>query len=302
VPRTLSKTWADISPNARGALWILAAALLLSAMAATLKFSGRFMSVWELLLIRSFFALGILLPALARGGFTAARTARPLGHLARGVLGTCAFSLFYLAVTHLELTLVVTLGFTRNLFVVVLAALLLGEAIRLRRTAATLAGFVGVVICTRPESGAFDPWTLAAVGFALVTACVTIVVKKLTATESPLTIVFYTYVYMAAVAVVPAWMTWSTPSATDLLLVALVALFSTLGQTCMVHGLRAAETTAVTPFEYTRILYAFAFGYFLFGEVPAASTWVGGSVIIASTLYIAFRNAAAGAKADSAAQ
>lgn len=282
--------WSLLNPNLRGAVWILAASLFLSAMAATLKVAGQIMSVWEMLLVRSVIALLLLTPALAASRFSAIRTRRGLVHMIRGLMGTCAFSLFFLAVTHIDLTLAVTLGFTRNLFIVLLAAMFLGEVIRMRRTAATVAGFAGVVVCVQPSADTFDPWTLTAIGFALVAAGVTVVVKRLSETESPLTIVFYTYVYMGAVALAPALLNWESPTIHELLLVLLVAIFSTLGQTCMVHGLRAAEATAVTPFEYTRILYAFVFGYLLFGEIPGPSTWIGGSIIIGSTLYIAYRN------------
>lgn len=259
-------------------------------MAATLKVAGQVMSVWEMLVLRSVIALVLLTPALMASRFHAVRTRRPLGHLARGLMGTCAFSLFFLAVTHIDLTLAVTLGFTRNLFIVVLAVLFLDEVIRTRRTVATIIGFVGVIVCVQPSPGSFEPWSLTAIGFALVAAGVTVTVKRLSETEPPLTIIFYTYVYMGAAAVVPALIQWKTPSIYDWLLVFMVAILSTLGQTCMVHGLRAADATAVTPFEYTRILYAFAFGFLFFGEVPQPATWLGGSIIIASTLYIAYRN------------
>ncbi len=296
-PQALMAAWGRLAPNTRGAVWMLLASLFLSAMAATLKSAAQLMTVWEMLLLRSLIALALLFPALASSRFAAVRTRRPLGHLVRALLGACGFSLFFLTVRHIDLTLTITLGFTRNLFVVVLAALFLGEVIRLRRTTATLVGFLGVIVCMQPTADAFDPWVLGGIGSALVAAFVTVAIKQLTRTEAPLTIVFYTYVYMAAAALVPATLTWHTPSPFGLFLVLLVALFSILGQTCMVHGLRAGEATAVMPFEYTRILYAFAFGYILFGELPSASTWAGGTIIIASTGYIAYRSRKTGAAA-----
>ncbi len=288
-PQTLLDAFGRLAPNVRGAIWILVASLFLSAMAALMKLLGQTMSVWEMMLIRSTIALLLLSPALAANHFAAVRTRRPWAHLGRSMLGAASFGLFFLTVARIDLTLVITLGFTRNLFIVVLAALFLGEVIRARRTTATVIGFIGVMICLRPSSGDFEPWALGAIGFALIAAFVTVTVKRLTETEPPLTIVFYTYAYVGVLALVPAMLTWRTPSTHELVLVLLMALCSTLGQTCMVHGLRAGEATAVTPFEYTRMLYAFVFGYLLFGEVPTASTWIGGAIIIASSLYIAYR-------------
>ena len=70
---------------------------------------------------------------------------------------------------------------------------------------------------------------------------------------------------------------------------AAMAACTTLGQSCMVLALRAGEAVAVAPCSYTRILYATAFGFFLFGELPAWSTIVGATVLLGSTLYLALR-------------
>ena len=67
-----------------------------------------------------------------------------------------------------------------------------------------------------------------------------------------------------------------------------------MGQTCFAYALRAGDASAVTPFEYSRLLWAVLFGYLLFAEIPAASTWAGGAIIIGSSLYIAWREAKLG--------
>jgi len=87
----LIKRWSSLPPNVRGAAWMLIASLLLSAMAACVKIIGQTMSVWQVLVIRSLIALAFLLPALARSQFRAVITTRPFAHLARGLIGACAF-------------------------------------------------------------------------------------------------------------------------------------------------------------------------------------------------------------------
>ena len=89
----------------------------------------------------------------------------------------------------------------------------------------------------------------------------------------------------------PALFDWRTPSLEELLAILAMAAFSALGQTCVVYALRAGDVTAVTPFEYSRLLRAVAFSYLLFAEVPAASIWTGGAIIVASMLYIGLREA-----------
>ena len=96
---------------------------------------------------------------------------------------------------------------------------------------------------------------------------------------------------MAVLAAGPALYDWRTPTLEEFGLVALIGVFTTIGQSCMVLGLRAGDATAVVPFDYTRLLYAAAVGFLIFGEVPTLATLVGGAVIVGSTLYIAVQGA-----------
>ena len=152
-----------------------------------------------------------------------------------------------------------------------------------------MVGFAGVLICLQPGTAEFDPWTLCALAFALVTAIIATLVKRMTFTESPLTIVAWTYVLMGALSLIPALVVWRAPSIDEMVLIAILGVGSTLGQTAVVHGLRAGEVTVVAPFDYTRLLFAAWFGYLFFAEIPGISTWIGSVVIVASTLYITFR-------------
>lgn len=283
--------WSALPGNVRGALWVLLASLAFSLMAVCIRLVGERLGVWEIVALRTVVALALLAPAAVRAGPGVLRTERPGAHLLRALLGMCGLVSIFFALTHLQLALAITLGFTRVLFVIVLAVLFLGERIRWRRTLATLAGFGGVLVCVWPDSGGFDPWTLAALSGALFAASVSTMIKRLTRTEAPLTIMLWTYIVMGTAAIAPAWWTWRTPTAMDLALIALMGLVSAIGQSAMVLGLRAGEVTAVTPFEYSRLIYSVALGFALFAEIPSANTWAGAAIIVASTLYIALREA-----------
>ena len=287
----LQQRWHQLPGNTRGAIWTIGAAAGFSLMAVCIKIVGQTLSVWELVVLRTVVAMVVLVPICLRTGLRVFVTRRPGAHLLRSCLGIGGLFSFFLAVTHLDLALATTLGFTRSLFVIVLAVLFLGEVIRWRRSAATLVGFGGVLICLQPGTDTFEPWSLAALSFALFAAGVTTMVKRLTTTEQPPTILLYTYLFMGCLATVPAWFVWRTPNLEELTLVALMGLFSAAGQSCMVKGLQAGEATAITPFEYSRLLFAALLGFFIFAEVPRGMTWLGGGVIIASTLYIGFREA-----------
>lgn len=288
----IQEKWLTVPGNVRGAFWIMTAAVWLTAMAVSIKVLGKTMSPWQIVMLRSLFALAIITPALARQGFGKVLTRRPGMHLLRATVGFCGFTSMIFAVTHLDLALFTTLGFTRILFVILLAILFLGERLNVRRAAATGAGFLGVVITMQPGAGGgFDPWIFVALGSALFAAGVSTCIKNLTRTEAPITILFWAYALMSLMATGPALYYWRTPTLHELGIVVLIGLFTTLGQSCMVLGLRAGDATAVTPFDYTRLVYAAAIGFFLFGEVPTMATLAGAAVIIASTFYIALQSA-----------
>jgi drug/metabolite transporter (DMT)-like permease len=262
-----------------------------TGMTVCIKLAGKSLPVWEIVLLRQAFAFVAISPVMLRAGPSLFRTERLGAHVLRCFFGLCGVSTMMLAVTHLELALATTLGFTRTLFMIVLAVLFLGEIVRWRRTAATLVGFAGVVICLRPGAGDFDPWTLVGLVSALFAAGVTTMIKRLTSTEPTLRILAFSYVLIGLMAAVPAAVVWVTPSLTEIGYVVAMALFSAWGQSCMVQGLAAGEVTAVAPFEYARLLFAAAAGFAVFGETPTAWTVLGAAVIISATLYIALREA-----------
>ena len=229
--------WGRIPGNARGAMWILLAALGFSVMTVCIKILGQVMSVWEVLALRAAFAFIVLSPAIWRASPQVFVTRRPLDHLVRSAMGMGGIICLFFALQHLDLALATTLGFTRTLFIIVLAVEFLGEVIRWRRTAATVVGFAGVIICVQPGVQ-FDSWTLVGLGAALFSAGVTTTVKRLTTTEPPLTILVWTYLIMGTMASFPALVDWKTPTVGELLVVIGMGL-AAMGQGCMVHGLRA---------------------------------------------------------------
>lgn len=290
----LLQAWARLPGNVRGAIWVLAASVAFTGMTISIRQVGTTMSVWQMLVLRSLFAFFYILPLIYRNGLHVISTQHPKLHLLRGTIGFCGVLSLFVAVTHLNLALVTTLGFTRILFVIILAAFFLGEVIRWRRTTATLIGFAGVLICLRPGSEAFDPYTLVGLAAALFAALVSTTVKHMTRTEHPLAIITWTYFVIGGLALIPAILVWRMPTVEELLLLALMGALTAAGQTCMVLGLRAGDATAVTPFEYGRLPLAILAGYLFFAEFPSLWTYVGAAVIIGATLYIAIREAQLG--------
>ncbi len=282
--------WRRLPANIRGALWVVAAGALFSVMAAVVKILGNRLDSFQIAFFRALFGLAAVLPFVWQEGLPRLRTRRPGMHLLRGVMGVSAMLCGFYAITHLPLADAVSLSFTRPLFLVPLAVLFLGERVRARRWAATAVGFLGVVVMLRP-TGAIEPAAFVALAGALLVAGVSVLLKKLAATETPATILFYFGVISSTVALGPALYVWIAPTLGELLLLMLVGALAAAAQSFMIRAFAVAEATAVAPFDYVRILYAGLIGYALFAEVPDRWTVLGATIVAASTLYIARREA-----------
>jgi drug/metabolite transporter (DMT)-like permease len=249
---------------------------------------------FELNFFRCLFGLLAMAPLLFGGGIAIART-KCLGlHLGRGILGGIGQICVFYALAHLSLAVVIAITFTRPLFLVVLAVLFLGELVRWRRWSAIVVGFLGVLIVARPV---VDQVTVALFVLVFSTAChasAHVFLKKATGVDRPATVVFYYLVISTLVGAIPTALVWTTPTAEQFLWLALTGILYLMGQGLIALAFRAGEATAIMPFDYSRLLYGILFDIVLFTQYPDGWTIVGSGVIIASTLYVARRQAQVG--------
>lgn len=303
VQAQLAVRWSGLPPNLRGALWMLLAGAFFSLQGAAVKAVGTRLDVFQVQFFRCLFGLlavlpFILGPALTGRGLELLHTRRPFMHAARAMVGVTGMFCGFYAVTRLPLADAVAISFTRPLFLLMLAIVFLGESVGWRRWAATLVGFAGVLIIVRPGTTAFDWAALVALLGAFLIADVGVLVKKLSATERNTTILFYFTVVTTAVAVVPAVLVWQPPTPAEYALLVLVGICATIGQAFVLRAYRIGEASAVTPFDASRMLFAVAYGYVMFAEIPDRWTLAGAAILIASTIYIAQREYRLGKRPD----
>ena len=289
----LARKWRELPGNTRGAAWILLAALLATTMFMIVKGLAPQIHIAQITFFRALAGLVLVLPFLIRTDRNAFKTTRPFTLMATAVLGLSTLFMSFYAVSHMNLADAIALGFVRPLFLIVLAVLFLSEVVRLRRWTATAMGFLGVVVMLRP-TGDIEPAAFVALFAAFTAACTVTLMKRLSETESPITQLAYYTVIATVIMAAPAALTWQTPTWIELGLLAVVGIAGTLNYLCHVQGLRAGEATAVTPIDYTRLLFAALFGFFIFAEVPDLWMWLGAAMIVASTFYITRREAQLG--------
>ncbi len=270
---------------------MLVTTILISVMHALIRKVSATQHPFEIAFFRSFFGLLVFLPIFIRHGASVLKTDRLPLHVARGVIQTGAMLMFFTAVSLLPLAKLSALSFTSPLFASLFAILLLGERVRLRRTAALLVGFAGTLIIIRPGAVTVEAGTLLVLGSSALWAFALLFVKKLSATDSSVTIVTYMNLLLTPLALIPALFVWRWPTGTELFWFFCIGALASSAHFAMTQAFRHADTSAIMPFDYTRLIWASLLGFMLFGEVPGILTLVGGVVIAASATYIAFREA-----------
>ncbi len=289
--RSLRKFWADLNPNVRGAALVATGALFLTLMVVIAKFLGDRLPSLEITFVRSFVGLLFVLPLAFKHGRNIYRTDVPWRHLQRGGVGIMGNMCLFYSVTHLLLADAMALQFSRPLWGIVLAAIVLKEVVGWPRGIATVIGFSGILLMTRPFGEGFDPDAIVGVLGALFASIVIVSIKQLARSEGTMVIMFYYAFWGAVLSFIPALFVWEWPSLHDWLLLTAVGFAGIVGQTLITQGVRQADTTVVLPFDYLRIVYAFGIGLWLFDEVPNEYSVIGTVIIVSSTLYILIREA-----------
>ncbi len=233
----------------------------------------------------------VLLPMILRDWKGAFRTTRPGILLFRSAAGTLAMILGFYAYQKMPLADANALSFTRSLWLVPLAALVLRESLGPRRIGAAIVGFAGVLIMLRPGAGgvSFGPPEAAALGSAFLFALTITGMKVMTRDHSPFVLLVYAAVLGLVFATPPALFVWRWPEPVDLALLAAMGVLGVIIQGCYIKGMQIGDAAAMAPIDYTRLVFAAGAGFVLFGEVPGVWTLAGAAIVVASTLYITWR-------------
>lgn len=273
----------------KGIAFMLAATLSNATMSAMVRGLSDEVHPFEIAFFRCFFGLFAFAPFFLRRGLAPLRTSRFGLHLLRGGLNVLSMLTYFMALSLVPLATVAAIDFSGPLFATVLAVLFLGEVIRIRRIVALVVGFAGGLVILRPGFGTLEPGMIYAVVSAFAFGITMMVLKRLTRSESSVTITLYMGLLATPFALIAAIPVWASPTFHQLLLLAAIGVNGTVTLLCFAQALHEADTTTVTPVIFTRLLWAAMLGYAFFGEVPDIWTWIGGSMIFLSVTYITIR-------------
>ena len=286
-PIALPAVATDAPAPVKGVLWMLVSAAALAGLTGVVRHMSAGLPPFEIAFFRSFFGLLILAPWLMRSGLGVLRTKRLGLYTMRCALGAATMLMWFTAISMVPLADAVALGFTSPLFVILGAALFLGEVVRGRRLGATLCGFAGAFIILRPGGGVLDPGAVLVLLSAVTLAGANLSVKELSRTEPVQAIVTYMVIFMVPLTFIPALLVWQTPTPAQLAELIGLAAVATLGNYAMTRAVAVADASAVMPYDYARLPFVALIGFFVFGETSDAATWIGAGVIAVASLYLA---------------
>ena len=232
----------------------------------------------------------VLAPVIIQQGKTRFKTKQPKMQFLRIITNSVAMLCFFYGISTTPLAQLTTLGFTVPIFATILAVIFMKEKIRLRRTTALIIGFIGTIVVMRPDIS-IELGALLIIFSSFLWSICLIFIKKLTQTDSAVTISLYFGIGMIPATFILAFPVMEAIDMRQFTILVFIAITGTLAQTIMNTALQKGELALILPFDFLRLIWSVLIGYVLFAEEPTFTLWIGGFLIIGSTTYIAWREA-----------
>jgi drug/metabolite transporter (DMT)-like permease len=269
----------------RGALWMGGALLSFSLMAVAVRELLPTLGAFEILFLRSFVSLLLLLLVLPRVGLAALRTCHFGLHAVRNLFHFGGQYAWVYAIAMLPLATVFAIEFTMPVWTAVLATMLLGERLNRGRIVMLILGLAGILVILKPGFGFIHPAALVMLAGAFAYATTMITTKRLVGRDSAFAILFYMAVIQLPLGLIPALPQWVWPRLADLHWVLAVGAAGLFAHYCMTRAFRIADATLVVPIDFLRLPLIAVVGFVFYGEPLEAPTLIGAAVIFAGTYY-----------------
>ncbi|MDC0723434.1 DMT family transporter [Nannocystis bainbridge] len=284
---------AEAAGTQRGVTLLVTAAILFSGLSVLAKLVGARIPLPEVILVRSVVAVAFARGTLARGDIPVWGTRRTMLAL-RGLLGFIALVCYFYALMHLPIADAIVIHYTHPVFTLLLATVVLGEALERRETGFIVGCFVGVVLVTQPRAlfGAgetsADPFalTVAVIG-AVISAGVYVMIRELRSTEHPVRVVFYNALVASILAAPWAWHAWVPPDPLEWTILLAIGACTFLHQQSMTRGLHLVRAGRATALGYVQVLLAMLAGIWLFHEEVDPLAWIGAVILAVSAGWLA---------------
>jgi drug/metabolite transporter (DMT)-like permease len=277
-------------PAVRAAFWMSGALISFMAMAIAGRQLSAELTTFQILFFRSAVGLAVVVVLLQRTGWGQVKTQVFGMHVLRNVAHFGGQYGWFYGIALIPLTEVFAIEFTVPIWTAVLASFMLGERLSATRKLAVALGFAGVIIILRPGFATISVAALAVLGGAFCYAISHVFTKRLSSTQTPLTILFYMTVIQLPLGLVPALPRWVWPSAALWPWVCIVALTALSAHYCLTRAFRLADASMVVPLDFLRLPLIAVVDFFVYDE--ALNIWVfAGAAIVFVATWLNLRSA-----------
>lgn len=216
----------------------------------------------------------------------------------RAALGTVSLIVTFAAFAMMPMAETTAFLFTASLFIPIISVLFLKEVVGKYRIGAIIVGFIGVLIMLNPSGNVNMLGAFTAISAAMMHAVLQAVLRVLGKHESPETVTFYFVFIGTIISALALPFVMHKPTLEEIPLLFGVGISGVIAQLLISTAYKNAEATIVTVFNYSGILWAALFGWFIWGDWPAITVWIGGGVVIASNVFILYRESKKGKVSD----
>ena len=290
--RIAARRTVRLPPAVKSMLWTTCAGMLFALLNALMRTMAIQLDPFQTQFLRYLFGTLVMMPFVLRGGWQAFRPTHIGGQFLRGVVHTIGLCLWFLALPHVPLAVMTSIGFTGPIFVMIGAAIFFREAVRLDRWLAALAGFAGVAVVLAPKlSASGGIYTLVMLASSPLFAASFLITKELTRYESARVIVLWQTLTVTFLSVPLALLHWQTPTLAQLGAFAVSGVIGTAGNYCLTRAFAVADISASQSFKFLDLVWASLLGWLIFADQPSGTTLLGGVVICTAAILIARREA-----------
>ena len=216
----------------------------------------------------------------------------------RALIGTVSLTVTFYAYSLMPLADTTALLFTSSLFIPVLGVIFLRESVGPFRWMAVAIGFAGVVIMAQPTGDVYVLGIVVALGAAFLHAVLQIILRYLGRFESPETVSFYFFVIGTFVTALALPFVAVRPTLAEVPLLLGVGLSGALAQWLLSTAFKNAPAAVVSVFNYSGIVWATFFGWAIWNQLPVRAVVIGGTIVIASNMFVVWRESRRGRISD----
>ena len=276
-----------MSSTLKGIVVMVVGVALLTANDAISKYLTESHPVGQVICLRQAATLLVIVPyAMLVSGWGALRVVSWPGQVTRGLLFVANAALIVLGFSLLPLATVITIMFASPIITAVFSMPLLAERVSPSRWLAILAGFAGMLIVIRPGAAGFEWVLLIPVGAALANSLRDIVTRRLSRTETSISMLLWSTLIVMAAGLTTAPFGWQPVTGAAVAWFVAAGVFNATAHFLLIEALRLGEAAVIAPVRYTSLIWAALIGFLVWRELPDAWVWTGSAVIIASGVYM----------------